>query len=145
MWKGRMVCKRNYNKGSGRKAGDMDALYATPVDLHSKHLVMMYGALHRAVCQADVKPAYLRALVGGCELGSLPPTPCDINSKDLELCRAWLKTILPIALGQCRMALKIRKQKIHVDFFLFLATPFFPPGVPWFSTYVWYLMLAICF
>ena len=125
-----MVCKRNYNKGSGRKAGDMDALYATPVDLHSKHLVMMYGALHRAVCQADVKPAYLRALIGGCELGSLPPTPCDINSKDLELCRACLKSILPIALGQCRMALKIRKQKIHVDFFLFLATPFFPPGVP---------------
>ena len=66
----RIVCKHNYNKGSGRKVGDMDALYAAPVDLQNRRLVMIYGALHRAVwpslCETSILASAYWDLIGGC-------------------------------------------------------------------------------
>ena len=70
VWKGRMVCTGNCIKGAdGKMVWNMDALYAAPVDLHNARLVVLYGALHGVVWQADVKSAYLQAPLGGMLLG----------------------------------------------------------------------------
>ena len=62
VWKGRMVCTGNCIKGAdGKMVGNMDALYATPLNLHNTRLVVLYGALHGVLWQADVKSADLQA------------------------------------------------------------------------------------
>ena len=98
VWKGRMVCTGNCIKGAdGKMVWNMDALYAAPVDLHNTRLVVLYGALHGVVWQADVKSAYLQAPLGGNAtwlrlpaslLDLLPPSACDMKDPVLKLNRA---------------------------------------------------------
>lgn len=66
VWKGRFVCTGNCIRGAdGNMVWNMDALYAAAVDLHNARLIILFGALYGVVWQADVKSAFLQALLRG--------------------------------------------------------------------------------
>ena len=60
------MCTGNFiRNAAGHVVWSVDSMYAAPVDLHNVRLVACFGAKRGCVLQADVKSAYLQALLGG--------------------------------------------------------------------------------
>ena len=126
-----MVCTGNCIKGAdGKMVGNMDALYATPLNLHNTRLVVLYGALHGVLWQADVKSADLQApswwrwyLVGFAGIFApfaatlswrheRPSPKIESGSVRPRLCRVRFGRILRIADEQCWMAHKTHRKEL---------------------------------
>ena len=121
-------------------------LNAAPVDLHNARLVVLYGALHGVVWQADVKSAYLQAPLGGNAtwlrlpaslLDKLPPSARDMKDPAvLKLNRALyghpragvqglIGMPISIIIEQCRVAYGTKRKELM--------------EVSGFCMYAWYL------